>query len=255
MTKPKVELKSLADSGLREPTAAEKLACAESLERQKLRPARIEMKFATGPDNPGVSMIQNEHSDGTGANAHFMESFGTSSNAFANRTLLRAINVLHSGQSPSGSGENENAFLALMGAIAPANELEAEIGLQIAALSYTSTDLLRRSHLNAGTHVEAANAYLNMAVKASRTMAAQVEALAKLRSGGKQQVIVKHVYVYGDAVVGDNTQTLFQGGEGGRAIGNNGQSHALETPDAFSSALWSEDAEWDSLPVTGSAGT
>jgi hypothetical protein len=66
----------------------------------------------------------------------------------------------------------------------------------------------------------------DLANKAARTFAIQVEALARLRGGGKQQVEVRHVYV--DArgsqnIIGDVART----GGGGGALENGGQPHAV----------------------------
>ena len=87
---------------------------------------------------------------------------------------------------------------------------------------------------------------------ASRTMATHVETLAKLRSGGKQQVIVKHVYINGNAVVGDGTQAVF-GDVGGRGDGgpDHPQSHAQPAANALIPALLSEDASGLAVPVAG----
>src|SRR5688572_24791804 len=67
--------------------------------------------------------------------------------------------------------------------------------------------------------------YGNLATKLLRTYTAQAEALAKVRRGGEQKVIVEHVHVHdgGQAIVG----TVTQSGPGGGSGENPHQSHAL----------------------------
>jgi hypothetical protein len=91
--------------------------------------------------------------------------------------------------------------------------------------------------------------YMNAATKLQRTMAAQIEALARLRRGGEQNVIVKHVHDHdgGQAIVGN-----VQAGGGGRdGIGNSGQAHAR----AFSDTEMGCEVEVrEALPIAGGLG-
>jgi hypothetical protein len=115
--------------------------------------------------------------------------------------------------------------------------------------------LLRRRNREGIAHAEtreAMAAYSGMAVKLLRTYTTQIEALAKVRRGGEQKVIVEHVHVYpgGQAIVGQVNGT----GAGG-VLGNARQPHA--TPDALafaaSPALWGQDEGRDALPVADSS--
>jgi hypothetical protein len=69
--------------------------------------------------------------------------------------------------------------------------------------------------------------YGTLANKLLRTYAAQIEALAKLRRGGEQKVVVKHVHVYagGKAFVG----AVSNGPQGER--GNSTNGHQPHGPD------------------------
>jgi hypothetical protein len=90
--------------------------------------------------------------------------------------------------------------------------------------------------------------YMNAATKLQRTMAAQIEALARLRRGGEQNVIIKHVHVHdgGQAIVGN-----VQAGGGRDGIGNSGQAHAL----AFSDTEMRCEVEVrEALPIAGGLG-
>lgn len=86
-----------------------------------------------------------------------------------------------------------NAGLAIINAVAPANELEAVLAAQMVGANHFAMKSWARAANNSDMAVVQANAA--MANKASRTFAMQMEALAKMRRGGEQ--IVKHVHVNG----------------------------------------------------------
>lgn len=245
MTKPKTSPKK---PELRDPTAGEIDAMRLAKERRAARPSRVSLK---GMEKEGVVVkIQNPHSDGDGWHEHLTAAFGTRSDQFASWGLLRLTTAgANKGQLNELAA---NAALAIMEAVAPQDELEAAIGLQIIACNEASLDFLSRARLNAGEYVDTAAAYTNMATKASRTMAVHLEALTKLRSGGKQQVIVKHVYVQGNAVVGDGAQAVFGAVETGVAGGFDGkpdQPLALASvADVGVMPMRSEDEEREAVP-------
>jgi hypothetical protein len=58
----------------------------------------------------------------------------------------------------------------------------------------------------------------------TKAFASQVDALAKLRRGGEQRVVVEHVHIHagGRAIVGEVTHT----GVPGALVENQGQRHA-----------------------------
>lgn len=238
------------------PRTAEAVEVARA--RQSQRPLRVAVHQASA--EPGVLATGPTHSDVEGWGEHLTATFGTTSRAFCSQAMLRLANATKDRGVSVPSEDQTNAALALMGAIDPENELEAAIGEQIIATHIASLDLLARARSNAVEYVDAAAAYVNMATKVSRTMALHVETLAKLRSGGKQQVIVKHVYVQGNAVVGDGNQAVFGGVETGGRGGverNRDQSPAPLALAGGAAAsgltLWSEDPQGLSLPIAGSA--
>ena len=262
MTKPDPKSRKAKAAGkpdpaarLREPTAAEAAAIEKAAAFVEGRPQRARAKVDKVSDDGSISVGQ-PHSDGPGWGRQITATFGTSSGAFADSVLGRLGNAAGDGLS-SVTQTQYNAALALMGGIDPQNELEAAIGEQIIAAHIASLDFLRRARNNAGEYRDAAAAYANMASKVSRTMATHVETLSRLRSGGKQQVIVKHIYVRGDAYVGDNGQALFGNldglntgaleGKGGQALAFAGLDHVASPP------LRSQDPERISLP-RGSGG-
>ena len=143
-----------------------------------------------------------------------------------------------------------------MGAIAPCNELEALLAGQIIATNYLALDSMGRAARS--DTIPKRDAYITQSTKLGRTAVAQVEALAKLRGGGKQQVEVRHVYVNGNAVIGDGAQAVFGDVRGGGVRGENlNRSHAqgLEhLPGAPVPSVRGEDADGRVVPVAGDEG-
>lgn len=91
----------------------------------------------------------------------------------------------------------------------------------------------------------------NLTTKFMRTFTMQVEALARKRSKGEQNVTVnKHVHVHagGQAVVGNVSH------RGGRGVTKNGQrayERGRTTPAVSESpSVRCADQEWEALPVT-----
>lgn len=236
---------------LREPTEAEAKAIAAAEEILAARPSRVVANVEKiGP--AGVLTVQQPHSNGEGWSKQLVATLGTSSPDFADEALKRVANAVGDGRSTVTTSQYSGA-LALMGGIDPQNELEAAIGEQIIAAHVASMDFMRRARCNAGESFEIAAAYANMATKVSRTMATHVETLAKLRSGGKQQVVVKHIYVQGDAYVGDDGQAVFGGveGQGGGGGGRKaGQPHTQPHTLAYAPGepLWGADADGIAMP-------
>ena len=235
---------------LREPTAAETKAIGEAAQRQLERPARANLKVSKS--EAGVVTVASPHSDDQGSIAHLRETFGSRSNDFVDYALTGLMNSV--GQAGKAVQEEAvNAGLAMLGAIAPRDELEAAIAQQIVAAHHASLEFLSRARLNMGEYRDTACAYVNAATKLSRTMAVQIEALAKLRSGGKQTHEVRYVYVNGP-VFGPGAQAMFGSAPGGGVRGTNfDQPHAATGSPALAFApgipVWSEDAERNSLPI------
>jgi hypothetical protein len=99
--------------------------------------------------------------------------------------------------------------VAMLGGIAPTNELEAMLAAQMIATHHLTMEVSRRA-LNA-QDLPQYQAHGNLATKTARTFAAQIEALSKLRRGGEQ--VVRHVHVNdgGQAVIAGTVNT---GGSG-----------------------------------------
>jgi hypothetical protein len=228
----------------RDPGRREAAAIKDAISRLEHYPARLTVGGEAGKIEP-------PHSDHAGWTNHLAITFGTTSDAF----MSAAVGSLEWASRRRGRESLEdvaslNAALALVGAINPADELEAAIAVQMASTHSLATELLGRAKQSSG--VETTQVYANLAVKLQNTFTAQVTALAKLRGGGKQQVEVRHVYVNGNAVIGDVHAT---GGEAGAAFGNQPHAQGLpHLPGAPCPPMRSADAEGEALPVAGGEG-
>ncbi|MCJ2036471.1 hypothetical protein MKK54_19895, partial [Methylobacterium sp. J-068] len=118
-----------------------------------------------------------------------------------------------------------NSMLAAVAGAKPANEMEAQLAVQMTAAHHAAMRCL--THATGASSVEAMDAAGNLATKLLRTYTKQLEAMAKLKRGGEQKVTVEHVHVYqgGQAIVGN--VNVPQGHLTGGHHENKGQSHAL----------------------------
>lgn len=142
----------------------------------------------------------------------FQSAFGTTSQSFAELMLEQLLNVA----SFPGSERLEtiaNGAVAAMHGIAPRDETEAMLALQMVATHQAAMECYRRAMIKDQTF-EGRQAALNQGSKLSRTHAALLETLNKHRGKGKQTVTVEHVHVNqgGQAIVG----AVEHGGRGNR---------------------------------------
>lgn len=136
--------------------------------------------------------------------AKLCSAFGTTEAAIYNSLLGQLVNVLHRDTKEPISAETINAGLAMMYGLAPQDEAEAMLAVQMVATHNAAMELLRRT-VKDGATFPGVQGYGNLAVKFLRNFAAQTEALARLRGKiSEQKVTVEHVHVHsgGQAVVG-----------------------------------------------------
>lgn len=173
------------------PTEKRLASVAWSRERQAKRRLPVAIRNALDPKKPDTLSIGSPHADQQGFVEQLNEAFGTSSFAYTDHMLLK---LMHSARQRGTSTATEgqlNAGLAFVESIAPTNELEAAIAVNMFATNEAAMDMLSRArHADLMPHVDS---YVNAATKLQRTFVAQAEALAKLRRGGEQ--VVKVVYV------------------------------------------------------------
>lgn len=139
------------------------------------------------------------------------KALGSDSQAFQNALLLQTLNGLSLYKEGADMAGGLNAALAIMGAVAPTNEMEALLAAQMVVTNHFA--MLSWSRASGQTDMAVVQANAAMANKASRTFVMQMEALAKLRRGGEQ--VVRHVHVNdgGQAVIA-GTFNADKGGAG-----------------------------------------
>lgn len=135
------------------------------------------------------------------ARAIMAETTGSINQAFSQVLLNQAM--LASCSSKDKAEAMVNAVSAAMLDLAPRNTLEGMLSAQIVAVHNQSMECLRRASLEE-LSLELAIIYQNQAAKLMKTFIAQMEALKKYRTGGKQKITVEHVHVHqgGQAIVG-----------------------------------------------------
>lgn len=187
---------------------------------------------ARRPKVPTLSLTANEEGlvqagmDAT--QAQFDVLMGGVQREFVDQALHELLNIaLTSRQLPAGPvpAGPLNAMLQAANSIQPADEVEAMLGLQMAAFHHVTMDCLRRAVSSSAT-LEGRALNLGQANKCSRTFATLLETLNRHR--GKtttQRVIVENVTVQsgGQAVVG---------AVAGVGRGRNGKGQAHEQSDA-----------------------
>lgn len=175
------------------------------------------------------------------------EAFGTRSRDFMHLLDNQLIQVASSSPTKFNVSE-QNAAVAAVAGIAPENEMETMLAVQMTATHFTAMDMLHRA--KRASTLPSLQEYGNLATKLLRTFTAQTEALAKLRRGGSQKVTVEHIHVYpgGQAIVGQ----VHTGG-GGDRNGKAHQPHATEELAALAFAPGAEmrcsDPDREPVPV------
>ena len=135
--------------------------------------------------------------------ARLNKALGTSSSAFVNASLFQ----LKGAARLPGGGISEvalNAALALIQAVAPKDEVEAALAVQMAATHSAAMTVLER--LGGGHGGERRVAALgSAAARLMRAYTHQVETLRRLRHGGEQLIRIERVDVNdgGQAIIGN----------------------------------------------------
>lgn len=106
-----------------------------------------------------------------------------------------------------------NASTGAIHGIAPRDELEAMLAVQMLATHNTAMEMLRRALI---PDQPCADEMVNRSTKLLRTFTAQMEALNRHRGKGQQKMTVEHVHVHqgGQAIVGPVNQSPPRGGRG-----------------------------------------
>ena len=192
-------------STLPDPCPETKAAITAATARKATRPARAAVKTKMVGS---LAETSSPHCDEHGWGVMLKDALGTSSNAFAAEALSQVSNALRDHGEVHLKDSKTNFALAAIGAIAPADEFETMIAVQLVAAHALAMDCTMRA--GQADNIVRRDSYINQATKLSRTFGVLTESLVKLRSGGKQQVEVRYVYV------DQRTQTVVNGGGGGQ---------------------------------------
>ena len=154
----------------------QRIELAEQRSRKRLAP--VSVRLATGD---GAKVVVTEaHTDREGYITNMLDAFGTVSEAFGSEMLAQILTAT----APAAGRPTEqsiNAALALVEAVAPQNEIEAMLAVQMAATHSAAMMMLERAKTADG--VPAMQQYGTLATKHLRTFAVQIEVLSRTRRG------------------------------------------------------------------------
>lgn len=200
--------------------------------------ARIELRSAHADDLDGFSW-------------QLMDVLGTGDQSLLT-AMVGQLAECAGGRSAEAKVEMIRAALGFLADIAPQNAVEGALGTQMFAVHCATMEMSRL--LRTISDPEGVRDLGSLLNKTARTFAAQAEALAKLRTGGKQQVEVRYVYV--DARNSQNVIGDVHAKAGG-VLGNHDQPHvpaAIAGPPASPGwPLCGEDAAGRELPTARNA--
>jgi hypothetical protein len=189
----------------------ETAAVASITARQKARPPAP--KLSIKADGACVT-VGYDHPDNSTAGLLFANALGTTNDEFTDGIVSQLINAGTQGKNHDGKGPN--FMLSVVKGIAPKDELECMMAVQMAAVHMATMTFARRlAHVDNLPQQDSAERAFN---KLARTFAVQMEALKRYRTGGEQKVTVQHVTVNegGQAIVGAVSQAPGGGGDGGK---------------------------------------
>ena len=181
-----------------------------------------------------------------------VDSPGAASILMASASAIMGELGINSQDDADAHMEREMKALEFVSAIRPQTTLEATLAVQMLGAHEASMLMMRGVH-KAKTVQQQAD-YARLMNQSMRTFTAQVDALTKLRTGGKQQMEVRYVYV--DA----RTQTVVNPrGDTRGAIGNGEQAHApgfgaIGFAPSPGLPVWGEDESGDAMSGASGSG-
>jgi len=181
------------------PAEREAAAITKSRERNQARARRFQVKAEVSGD---ALQVSSPNSDYRGFRTRALDAFGTTSEAFASREISRVGSIVRQRDAELPTQDEMNAALAAIDGMRPTDEIEAMLAVQMVATHEVAMDMIARA--KRADRMPILQESGSLAVKLLRTYTAQVEALARLRRGGEQRVIVQHVHINegGQAIVG-----------------------------------------------------
>jgi len=193
--------------------------------RTKARASRIAMNIEER-GSAGRAFYP-DHSDEEGHRYRLVDAFGTRSLEFV-RSMLNGLgsatadHLLGYDFDPGRPNQVAfNAALAVISGVQPKDEIEAMLAAHMAVTNIALLDLFARTrgsianHRYEGDGIKRLDVLGNLTNKFMRTYTMQIEALARKRRKGEQNIRVEHVHVYsgGQAIVGSVSH---RGGRGYR---------------------------------------
>lgn len=238
------------------PAPSEKEAAKLEPAKERLKAARdarlssvprTKVRFA----GPRAVEVSSPHTDDVGWSAQMSDALATCDGRVASFLQMTASSGaptqdIQSQTDANRYGEEVEEILAFAAENAPNNPVETALLIQMAACHRASMTMVRGVQTAPRRDQQADS--VRLMNQTMRTFAAQAEALHKLRTGGKQQVEVRYVYV--DA----RTQTVVNGGSGdGGGAPKSQQPHApallAGPPVAGGLPVWGADAGGDAVPI------
>jgi hypothetical protein len=209
-----------------------------------------------GQDAHGHPVLGLPHTDEAGWQAQMKAAFGAASGAFVDAEILRLLAALRITRDDLSLETKVNAAIAMIAGVAPRNEVEALLAVQMALTHVAAMRML--TELNRlSPHVSPAGVAIagSVSTKLLRAFSGQAEALAKLRRPAVQVVRVERVNVAagGQAIVG----TVAHPGDGGSPEIQDqpyGTEYERAAQPAADTQVWSEAAGWPALPEAQSQG-
>jgi hypothetical protein len=244
------------------PNPVERAEIEKARKRTKARAPRIVMHV----EDRGTagSVVYPPHSDEEGHQYRLADTFGTRSLQFVYSMLKglgKATEDHSSGLDLSPGSPDQlafNAALAVIGGVQPKDETEAILAAQMALSNIALLDLFARTraaiagHRYEGDGIRRLEVLGNLTNKFMRTYTMQLDALARKRRKGDQNIRVEHVHVHagGQAIVGNVSHR----GGGLRKNDEQPYERGQEKPTtraiSDSPSVRSPDQERETLPVT-----
>lgn len=133
--------------------------------------------------------------------------FGIENESLVKQLAMQAMNASSINFVQQDGHQNKivmESTLSMIESISPQNGLEAMLAVQMVSVHNIAMEMSGRAMLSEQTY-EGVSENINRATKLMRTFTALMEALKRLRMGGKQTIQVQHVHVNegGQAIVGD----------------------------------------------------
>ena len=207
------------------PGPIERAEIENARKRTKARASRIAMNIEER-GSAGRAFYP-DHSDEEGHRYRLVDAFGTRSLEFV-RSMLNGLGSATADHLPGYDFDpgrpNQvafNAALAVISGVQPKDEIEAMLAAHMAVTNIALLDLFARTrgsianHRYEGDGIKRLDVLGNLTNKFMRTYTMQIEALARKRRKGEQNIRVEHVHVYsgGQAIVGSVSHRGGRGAE------------------------------------------